>query len=301
MTDGRPRPLKEAGNITLMLDQVLGVDRFERGPVDVVELALQYSAQTARESPIVEVEDRDLPGCTGALLYSDDVPRNWGIYCNLDQSPGRRRFTVAHEFGHYVLHRRMIEDDGAFAGGIYCDEDSVHQGGGQGIEREADSFAANLLMPLNDFRRVLPARTRPDFDQLGALANRYGVSITAAILRWLEYTETRALVVVSNEGFALWSKPSGPALKSGAFIKTKNTMYELPERSAAVMGEHTDETRSGVAQPAGTWFREPLVEMCLKDGRRDQEITLLHLEGMGPKHQSEEMQEDTFDRLERRP
>lgn len=293
MTDKRPRPLKEAARITKVLDLTLGDDRFDRGPVDVAELALQYSAQTARETPIVEIEDRDLPGCTGALLYSDEVPRNWGIYCNSGQSPGRRRFTVAHEFGHYVLHRQMIEGEGL--GGIHCDEKSVHQGGGDGIEREADQFAANLLMPLHDFRRTLPARGRPDFDQLGTLADRYGVSLTSAILRWLEYTETRALVVVSNEGFAHWSKPSGPALKSGVFIKTKNTMFELPARSAAVTGAHTDETRSGIAQPAGTWFPEPVLEMCLRSDRLDQEITLLHLDDRGPRYQEEVAEDDTYD------
>lgn len=293
----RPRPLKEAGKITMMLDQVLGTDRFDRGPVDVEDLALQYSSQIARETPIVEVEDRNLPGCTGALVFSDSTPRQWGIYCHLDQSPGRRRFTIAHEFGHYILHRRIIETDHALERGIYCNERSVHQGDGEGIEREADLFAANLLMPLHDFRRTLPARSRTGFDQLGMLAQRYGVSLTAAVLRWLEYTETRALVVVSNEGFALWSKPSGPALKSGAFIRTKNTMYELPARSAAVMGQFTQETYSGIAQPAGTWFREPIVEMCVRSPRHDREITLLHLDGLGPKVQADLAEEDVFDRF----
>ena len=299
MNTERPRPLKEAAKITMILDQVLGIDRLDRGPVDVAELALQYSAQIARETPILQVEDRNLPGCTGALVYSDEAPRKWGIYCHLGQSPGRRRFTVAHEFGHYVLHRDMIERDGAFEGGIYCDEKSVHQGAGEGIEREADSFAANLLMPLHDFRRILPARSRPGFDQLGTLAQRYGVSLTAAVLRWLEYTETRALVIVSNEGFALWSKASSPALNSGAFIRTKNTVYELPTRSAAVLSKFTDETQTGIAQPAGTWFHEPVVEMCIRSSRHDREITLLHLNELELREQADAPEEDVFDRFQK--
>jgi len=50
----RPRPLKEAARITQMLDIVLGADRFDRGPVDVAQLALEYSAKIAPDSPIHE-------------------------------------------------------------------------------------------------------------------------------------------------------------------------------------------------------------------------------------------------------
>ena len=81
-------------------------------------------------------------------------------------------------------------------------------------------FAAALLMPLHDFRRQLPANERADFERLSQVAKRYGVSLTAAILRWLEYTETRAIMIVSNEGFAFWSRSSDAAFKSGRFVRT---------------------------------------------------------------------------------
>jgi hypothetical protein len=56
----RPRPLKEAARITQMLDLVLGADRFDRAPVDVIRLALEYSRQIAPDSPIHE--------CPGSAL-----------------------------------------------------------------------------------------------------------------------------------------------------------------------------------------------------------------------------------------
>jgi hypothetical protein len=55
---------------------------------------------------------------------------------------------------------------------------------------EADEFSAALLMPFHDFRRQLPAKARADFETLSRLANRCGVSLTAANLRWLEFTES---------------------------------------------------------------------------------------------------------------
>ena len=295
----RPRPLKEANRITQLLDAYHGADRFDRHPVDMQFLALEYSKQIAPQSPIVTVEERNLKGCMGALVYSESKPRQWGIAYHKHQSPGRKAFTLGHEFGHYILHRDLIESDERFDGGVYCDEESILQRDGKGIEKEADEFAAALLMPFHDFRRQLPANERPDFQRLSALAKRYGVSLTAAILRWLEYTETRAMMVVSNEGFALWARSSDPALKSGRFIRTKKTVFELPAAASARSRLFTNETKAGFAQPAETWgFPEGLVEMCIRSERYDQEITLLHFERSAPVFFQEETDlEDAYDRF----
>ena len=120
----RRQPLKEAGRITQMLDQVLGTDRFDRAPVDIARLAIEYSRAIAPVSPIREVVRRDLPGCAGALVYGEKQPRQWAIMYHRDQTPGRRAFTIAHEFGHYVIHRELIEVTDAYEGGVYCDENS---------------------------------------------------------------------------------------------------------------------------------------------------------------------------------
>jgi len=280
-----------------MLDQVLGTDRFDRGPVDIAGLALEYSAQISPESPIREVLERDIPGCMGALVYGESKPRQWTIVSHKDQSDGRRAYTLGHEFGHYVLHRKLIDEDERFDGGIYCDESSVLRREGEDIEQEADEFAANLLMPFHDFRRQISSKTVPSFDDLGTIADRYGVSLTAATLRWLEYTETRALLVVSNEGYAHWAKTSKAALKTGHFIKTRNTMYALPASATAVTQDYRQEAVDGISQPAGVWFDEPVVEMCISSKRYEQEMTLLHLPRKEPVYQADEIDEDAFDKL----
>ncbi|TAI60501.1 ImmA/IrrE family metallo-endopeptidase [Bradyrhizobium sp. Leo170] len=235
----------------------------------------------------------------GALVYSETKPRQWGIAYHKSQSPGRKAFTLGHEFGHYILHRDLIESDKQYDGGVYCDEESILQRDGKGIEKEADEFAATLLMPFHDFRRQLPANERPDFQRLSALAKRYGVSLTAAILRWLEYTETRAMMIVSNEGYALWARSSDSALKSGRFIRTKETVFELPAAASAKRRFFTEETKAGLVQPAEAWgFPEGLLEMCIRSERYDQEITLLHFEGSAPILFREETDlEDTYDRF----
>ncbi len=78
----RPRPLKEAARITMMLDAVLGADRFDRSPVDVARLALEYSANIAPNRPIHEVVERRIPGCVGALSAVRPVRAN-GQSCTI--------------------------------------------------------------------------------------------------------------------------------------------------------------------------------------------------------------------------
>jgi Zn-dependent peptidase ImmA (M78 family) len=53
---------------------------------------------------------------------------------------------------------------------------------------KANVFAANLLMPLDDYRRQINARAKADLDMISHCADRYRVSLIAALLRWLEYT-----------------------------------------------------------------------------------------------------------------
>lgn len=283
---------REAARITQMLDAVLGAARFDEAPVDIERLMLEYSRTTDPDQPIVEIKETELKGCVGALVPSEGLPRRWGVLCQRGQSPGRRSYTLGHEFGHWVLHRKLIEQ------AVYCTEADVFRKSGADIEREADEFAANLLMPLHDFRRQLDPKEHPDFETLNVMANRYGVSLTAAILRWLEYTETRAIMLVSVDGYGDWSKSSKAAFESRRYIRTKAEPFELPVQSIAARGDYeAEESATGISQPAGVWFDEPVVEMCIRADRWDREITILHFDNRDPVDQGEELIEDVFDRF----
>jgi IrrE N-terminal-like domain len=263
----------------------------DRYRFDVGSLAKEISKNFFPGDPITEVIGTDLEDCEGALLPSSSGKR-WGIYFSVEGSPRRRRFTTAHEFGHYLLHRKKYPQ------GLRCDEAAVDGRAGTEIEREANEFAATLLMPLDDFRRQIPANDQADFDQLSACATRYEVSLVAAILRWLRYTERRAIILVSRDGFMKWAWSSEPALKSGRYFRTSGAPVELPPLSAVGRSEFTDETRAGIDHPAGVWFAEPTKELSIRSARYDLTYTLLHLsnpiEHVGL---AEPNVEDAFDRL----
>jgi Zn-dependent peptidase ImmA (M78 family) len=203
------------------------------------------------------------------------------------QNRGRRAYTVAHELGHFMIHRHLVDDDPDFDGGFHCSKEAVEHGSGKDIEKEANEFAATLLMPLDDFRRIIPANELADLERLGRAAQRYGVSLTAATLRWLSYTTTRAMLISSMDGYAHWAKPSEAALKSGRYIRTRNEMYEMPASSLAVRKVGGDGALTGVRQAAGVWFPESVVEMCMRTDRYDFELTLLHFDGGSLAYQAE--------------
>jgi hypothetical protein len=263
----------------------------DRYRFDVGSLAKEVSKNFFPEDPITQVIGADLEDCEGALQPSLSRKR-WGIYYSLSGSPQRRRFTTAHEFGHYLLHRMKHQQ------GFCCDEAAVDGRTKNQIEREANEFAATLLMPLDDFRRQIAVKSQPDFDQLSACAARYDVSLVAAILRWLRYTERRAIIVVSRDGFMRWAWSSEYALKSGRYFRTSGSPVEVPPLSSVGRAEFNDEARCGVQQPTGVWFDEPVKELSIRSQKYDLNYTLLHLSsevhhvGLAEPHV-----EDTYDRF----
>jgi len=169
------RPKAEANDISKLLNQVFGLDRF---PVAVEDIALEYTQQKFRNAPIAKVQGEDLDGFDGMLAANKKRDKWMILYNSAVSSEGRKRFTVAHEFGHYLLHRHQQDE---FACGTADIETRGEGQGGRDIEKEADEFATTLLMPLDDFRRQVDGEEL-GFDLLGHCADRYGVSLTAAAI-----------------------------------------------------------------------------------------------------------------------
>jgi hypothetical protein len=249
------------------------VPEASRFPVDVRRLALEYTRQVFPKDPVCEAEGIDMEGCDGALV---PIPgRGWGILYNSGiASPGRVNFTLGHEFGHYLVHRERFPE------GRRCTADDIAAGGPdvRDVEREADQFASDLLMPFDDFRRKIPPHYVPDLDALSGCAHRYGVSLLAATLRWLAYTERRAVLAVSRDGFILWARSSEPAWRTGAFYHTADRLpVEIPARSLVASGAPLDDQRAGIDHPAGVWLPEACRELAVTSERYDFALSLLLL------------------------
>jgi Zn-dependent peptidase ImmA (M78 family) len=74
------------------------------------------------------------------------------------------------------------------------------------VEHQPNVFAANFLMPLDDFRRQIPASAKIDLENDPGLCRALQSSLIAVTLRWPSYTEKRAVLVVARDGFILWAR-----------------------------------------------------------------------------------------------
>lgn len=124
-------------------------------------------------------------------------------------------------------------------------------------EAEANSFAAFILMPPDDFREQTKDFKKPTISDFEVLRDRYEVSITAAVLNWLKNTKSRAMIVVSRDGFIDWSWGSPALLASGVYFKAKTVTTPVPDVSLAALGPANGLT--AVQHPAGVWNRSETV------------------------------------------
>jgi Zn-dependent peptidase ImmA (M78 family) len=95
-----------------------------------------------------------------------------------DTPTRRHRFTIAHELGHWVCHARP---DPHAAAPSYCRTLDVSLHTDRDLEREANVFGAELLMPEAAVREAWAALPDP-----AALADRFEVSALAA--QWRLYS-----------------------------------------------------------------------------------------------------------------
>jgi hypothetical protein len=95
-----------ANHLSLLLNAANPADRYR---FDIGQLAIEVSRTFFPEDPITKVIEDDLDGFGGALLPSESGKR-WGILYDRNTSPQRRRFTIGHEFGHYLLHRTKFPE-----------------------------------------------------------------------------------------------------------------------------------------------------------------------------------------------
>ena len=300
----RKSPTREANRLTILLRTVLGEDRF---PVDVGELAREVSRN--QEDPITTIEGVDIDGFEG-MLRADRRKPGWQILYN-DQSryPGRERFTLAHEFGHYLLHRQPLTTAHYSNGALDARFDfeclplqaDKWKDAESKREEEADMFASYLLMPIDDYRKQVGdlEMSQPLLDHL---IDRYGVSLMAAVRKWIEFTDKRAVMVVACDGFALWGRASTAAYRSGVFVRSG---MEIPPSSIAGMGSAGPQARADhpVALPAGVWTfsrgTEPVRELTFFSDRLGYSISILHFEPVAAHHavDVEEEQMDTYDKF----
>ncbi len=235
----------------------------------------------------------------GVLARDPDDHAVWGIAYNGKARGERQRFTIAHELGHFILHRSQKQS-------FNCDSQSVHTGidGLRQIEREADEFASNLLMP-GDLLREWISNQRIDLHVLSAIAKRFQVSFEALCIRFIKFTKQRAILVYWDNGFVKYEWRSSSAVRTRARIRRNGDPQEpLPGTLAA--DTSVEQEWDGTEMSAAIWCPEEAAHMKLWEfkhsyGARDRILTLLLLESAEPRSWDRSWQDgesfDSFDQF----
>ncbi len=209
----------------------LGITSIE--DIDVVRIAALHDAM---------VRERALSGLDGMMIR-----RGRSAVISVRKSipeQGKKRFVVAHELGHIMLHPTIRQADRFQDGEV--DRLSYRQ---SGEEREANYFAAELLMPQDLF---VPAMrpVDPSFDEIHRLSACFGTTLSAAAIQFVRYSKEPCAFIITKglgrpwcftpEGFDFWiedrDKVHGHSVTAHAFSRRA-----CLERAQDV--------------PAGIWFR----------------------------------------------
>jgi Zn-dependent peptidase ImmA (M78 family) len=160
-----------------MVESLLARHKITCAPVPVDKIVRELGIQIK-----LDKVDNDLSG-----FILRDTGNRALIGANKSHHRNRQRFTIAHELGHYLLHAghtvHLDEGRAAFTVNLRNSESSK---GEDNDEREANFFAAELLMPSKFLREDLDGM---ELDLLGdnkiltELAKKYMVSLQALTFR----------------------------------------------------------------------------------------------------------------------
>ena len=215
-TKTKTSPIKEAIRLT-RLWQDHGPNEY---PIDLDEL-IEGAINTSGFDGQLRTRTEDLESIEGCLVRTSGT-QNWTILLNRKiENSRRRRFTQAHELGHFMCHRNLKDH--------FEDSDETLNDFNDVLETEANIFASWLLMPANIMRAEFETM-RWETTSLKQLGSRFECSLQASALRFVKALKRRPIAfIVSRDGMIIWGckSESAPYLNSFVFGD------ELPKNSHA--------------------------------------------------------------------
>ncbi|MEG6507905.1 ImmA/IrrE family metallo-endopeptidase [Methyloligella sp. 2.7D] len=163
-------------------------------PIPVEDLCSQLDIES--------IQRLDTDGFEGGLIT--DLERSAGIVLVRDGVPlSRRRFTIGHELGHFLVPTHMPNEEGRFLCSrrdmrLFSARESNRRAR---MEVEANRFSALLLMPPPYLRRSIGKD--PNIEEVFELSSQYLVSKEAMARSYAEYHPEHVAFVVVQHGRVL--------------------------------------------------------------------------------------------------
>ena len=127
----------------------------------------------------------ELDGCEARIIGRRDRAI---IRVNRSSRPRRQRFSIGHELGHWHYHRGRM---------LICRSEDIgnRQQGTARLERVADSYAADLLLPRYLFIPISRQYDEASFRTVRELGNLFDTSLAATAFRLVESRHSPILLV----------------------------------------------------------------------------------------------------------
>ncbi len=161
-----------------------------------------------KQLDIVGIETLTTEGFEAALI-TDALKASGAILVAEGRPRKRRRFSIAHELGHFLIPAHLPAD-----GQILCTSADLRRSDQKSaeprrrMEAEANRFASLLLMPPHLIREGLRRADRPDLAEVLALAERFDVSKEAMARAYVDAHREAAAVLVVRNGRLLRAYPN---------------------------------------------------------------------------------------------
>lgn len=161
-------------------------------PVPIEELARALDIDEVAELPGGSVE--------GSLVM-DECRSRGIILVNKSANPGRRRFTIGHELGHFLIPTHMPVNADRFL----CSREDMQkwstseQSRYDRMEAEANRFSALILMPPPLLRKYVAKFREPNLAQVLAVHIDFNVSKDAAARAFATYHDDCVAIAVVKD------------------------------------------------------------------------------------------------------
>lgn len=230
----RSRAIEKLAQLTV--DCVVG----NKIPIDVLKIA-------EREGIAVGAGNFG-PDFKGRIEFHPSVRRFLLFYPNSksDTDWKQTRFSIAHELGHFYLpdHRKLLMSGRTHnsRSGFICDNV---------LEREADEFAAALLIP-DRLLASTPIAKQISLDSIVNVSMKADASVTASAIRGTRYTEEASILIASQNGRVRFIVPSEEAQALG-YRWIAQTHFPMDSVTGRYVKSDGKSASSGRATSA-TWF-----------------------------------------------
>src|SRR5574344_1598889 len=169
-------------------EKILRENNINSLPVDVLGIA-------NKSGILVQAKNDCEQGVSGMLLRSGDT---FGIlYSTYYHNEGFELFSIAHELGHYFLEGHIEQLFSFNSTSIHASRAGIMCAASPAIERQADLFAENLLMPTFLVDNIIQ-NSKPCLESIKFLASKCNTSLTAAAIKYVTLTKKTLCFILSD-------------------------------------------------------------------------------------------------------